>query len=166
VVELHGMLKTAEESIKKNPNHVMMVQKEKQKRKCWTLPKGKGKKKIFDEPSSSKHKKKGKSGPSSDEEYFHNHKKGQWFRNLEEQKKKKGSETSTSGINLIEINIALSFSDSWVFDAGSMIHTCMSLQRLSFTRGFAKSELDVHVGNEAKVAAIAVSTYHLALPSR
>jgi hypothetical protein len=52
------MLKTAEESIKKNPNHVMMVQKEKQKRKCWTLPKGKGKKKIFDEPSSSKHKKK------------------------------------------------------------------------------------------------------------
>jgi hypothetical protein len=29
VSELHGMLKTAEDSIKKNPNHVMMVQKEK-----------------------------------------------------------------------------------------------------------------------------------------
>ena len=27
LAELHGMLKTAEESIKKNPNHVMMVQK-------------------------------------------------------------------------------------------------------------------------------------------
>jgi hypothetical protein len=25
--ELHGMLKIAEESIKKNPNHVMMIQK-------------------------------------------------------------------------------------------------------------------------------------------
>jgi hypothetical protein len=32
LAELHGMLKTAEESIKKNPNHVMMIQKEKKKR--------------------------------------------------------------------------------------------------------------------------------------
>jgi predicted N-acyltransferase len=55
---------------------------------------------------------KGKSGPSPDEECFHYHKKGHWFRNykkyLEEQKKKKkkkkknrGSETSASGINVI-----------------------------------------------------------------
>jgi hypothetical protein len=29
VAELHGMLKIVEDSIKKNPNHVMMVQKEK-----------------------------------------------------------------------------------------------------------------------------------------
>jgi hypothetical protein len=34
VAELHGMLKIAEDSIKKNPNHMMMVQKEKKKRKC------------------------------------------------------------------------------------------------------------------------------------
>jgi hypothetical protein len=34
VAELHGMLKIAEDSIKKNPNHVMMLQKEKKKRKC------------------------------------------------------------------------------------------------------------------------------------
>jgi hypothetical protein len=36
LAELHGMLKTAEESIKKNPNHVMMIQKEKKKRNRWT----------------------------------------------------------------------------------------------------------------------------------
>jgi hypothetical protein len=63
VAELHGMLKTAENSIKKNPNHVMKpriamscmgcFQKEK-KRKCWMPPKGKGKEKDSDEPSSSK----------------------------------------------------------------------------------------------------------------
>jgi hypothetical protein len=47
VIELHGMLKTVEDSIKKNPNHVMMVQKEKKKRKHWTSSKGKGKKKGF-----------------------------------------------------------------------------------------------------------------------
>jgi hypothetical protein len=75
VAELHGMLKTVKDSIKKNPNHVMMVQKEKKKRKCWTPLKGKGKEKVFDEPLSSKPKTKGKSGPSPDEECFHYHKR-------------------------------------------------------------------------------------------
>jgi hypothetical protein len=92
------MLETSEDSIKKNPNHVMMLQKEKKKRKRWTPPNGKGKEKVFDGPSSSKPKTKGKSSPTPDEECFHCHRKGYWFRNckmyLEEQKKKKGSETS------------------------------------------------------------------------
>jgi hypothetical protein len=149
MAELHGMLKTAEDSIKKNPNHVMMVQREKKKRKRWTTPMGKGKEKV------------------SDEECFHCHKKGHLFRNcnkyLKEQKKK-GSETSASGINVIEINIAVSSSDSWVFDTESMIHTCKSLQGLSLTRRFAKGELDVHVGNGAKVAATSVGTFHLPYP--
>jgi hypothetical protein len=47
MAELRGMLKTTEDSIKKNPNHVMMVQKEKKKRKRWMPPKGKGKEKGF-----------------------------------------------------------------------------------------------------------------------
>jgi hypothetical protein len=84
---------------------------------------------------------------------------------LEEQKKKKGSETFALCIIFIEINIAVSSSDSWIFDTESMIHTCKSLQGLSLTRIFAKGELDVHVGNGAKVAAIAVDTFHLLLPS-
>jgi hypothetical protein len=167
--ELHGMFKTAKDSIKKSPNHVMMVQQEKKKRKRWTPPKGKGKEKVFDELSRSKLKTKGKSDPSPDEESFHCHKKGHWFRNckkyLEEKKKKKGSETSTSSINVIEINIVVSSCDSWVFDTGSMIHTCKSLQGLSLNRRFAKGELDVRVGNGAKVAAIVVGTFLLSLPS-
>jgi hypothetical protein len=84
---------------------------------------------------------------------------------LEEQKKKKGSETSDPGINIIEINIAGSSSDSWVFDTGSMIHTCKSLQGLSLTRRFAKGKLDVRVGNRAKVVATTVGTFHLPVPS-
>jgi hypothetical protein len=59
-----------------------------------------------------------------------------------------------------------SSSDSWVFDTGSLIHTCKSLQGLSLTRRFAKVKLDVHVWNGAKVATIAVGTFHLPLPSR
>jgi hypothetical protein len=46
-----------------------------------------------------------------------------------------------------------------------MIHTCKSLQGLSVTRRFTKGELDVDVGNGAKVAAIVVGTFHLLLPS-
>jgi hypothetical protein len=84
---------------------------------------------------------------------------------LEELKKKKGSETSTLGINVIEINIATSSSESWVFDTGSMIHTCKSLQGIIMTRRFARGELDVRVSNGAKVATIAVKTYHLSLRS-
>ena len=151
--ELHGMLKTAEESIKKNPNHVMMmIQKGNKKRKRWTPPnpKGKGKEKSSSgESSGSKLKpvSKAKSGPSPNDECFHCKGKGHWSRNckkyLEDLKKKKGTETSASGINVIEINIALSASNDWVFDTGSMIHTCKSLQGLSDARRFAKGELDV-----------------------
>jgi uncharacterized protein YjaZ len=140
VAELHVMLKTVEDSIKKSLNHVMMVQKEKKKSKCWMPSKGKGKEKVSDEPSSLKPKTKGKSGPSPDEECFHCHKKEHWFKNcrkyLEEQKKKKGSETSTSGVNVTQINITVSSSDSWIFDTRLMIHTCKSLHGLSQTRRF------------------------------
>jgi hypothetical protein len=76
MAELHGMLKAVEDSIKKNPNHVMMIQKEKTKKKRWTPPKTTGKEKVSDEPSSSKPMTRGKSGYSPDEECFHCHKKG------------------------------------------------------------------------------------------
>jgi hypothetical protein len=46
-----------------------------------------------------------------------------------------------------------------------MIHTCKSLHGLSLTRRLAKGELDVRVGNGAKVAVIAVDTFYLSLPS-
>jgi hypothetical protein len=46
VTELHGMLKTTEDSIKKNPNHVMIVQKEKKKGSIERLPRAKASK-IF-----------------------------------------------------------------------------------------------------------------------
>jgi hypothetical protein len=46
-----------------------------------------------------------------------------------------------------------------------LIHTCKSLQGLSLSRRFAKGELDIHVDNRVKVAAIAVGTFHLPLPS-
>jgi hypothetical protein len=72
VADFHGMLK---DSIKKLQS-CDDGSKVEEKRKCCTLPKGKGKEKVFDEPSSSKPKIKGNFVPSPDEECFHWHKKG------------------------------------------------------------------------------------------
>jgi hypothetical protein len=79
MTELHGMLKTAEDSVKKSSSHVMMVQKTtsfKKKAKSWG--KGKGKGKAQDEISSTKPKPKDKpkTGPVTDHECFHCHERG------------------------------------------------------------------------------------------
>jgi hypothetical protein len=42
VAELHGILKSVEDSIKKNPNHVMMVQMEKKRGSVGRLPRARG----------------------------------------------------------------------------------------------------------------------------
>lgn len=103
LTELHGMLKTAEESIKKSSNHVMMVQNDKdKKRKRWpSKVKAKGKVPAA-ETSKTKPAVKAKSGPSPDDEWFHCKGKGHWSRNCKkylEDKKKKGGSTSASGPN-------------------------------------------------------------------
>jgi hypothetical protein len=71
------MIKTIEDSIKKNLNHVMMVQKEKKRGSIGRLPRdrAKARKNISIETSSSKPKTKGKFDPSPDEECFHCHKR-------------------------------------------------------------------------------------------
>jgi hypothetical protein len=50
MVELHGMLKTAEDSIKKNLNHVMMVQEEKKIGSVGHLPKANARKQFLMSP--------------------------------------------------------------------------------------------------------------------
>jgi hypothetical protein len=47
IAKLHGILKIVEGSIK-NPNHVLMIQKEKKKKKRWTPLKDKVKEKVSD----------------------------------------------------------------------------------------------------------------------
>jgi hypothetical protein len=153
MVELHGMLKQSRIALRKTS--IMRWWFKRRKRgSIGHLPRVKARKRFL-------------MSPSPDEECFHCHKKGHWFRNCKkylEEHKKKGSETFALGINVIEINITISSIDSWVFDTRSMIHTCKLLQGLSPTRRSAKDELDVHADNGAKVAATAVSTFHLSLP--
>jgi hypothetical protein len=52
VVELHGMLKTTEDSIQKNANHVMMIQKEKNRGNIRCLPRAKAKERVLMSPQA------------------------------------------------------------------------------------------------------------------
>ena len=82
---------------------------------------------------------------------------------MEDLKKKKGSETTSSSIYVIEVN--LSTSVSWVLDTGYGSHICVNVQGLKNSRSLAKGELDLRVGNGARVVVLAVGTYYLSLPS-
>ena len=175
LTELCGMLKTAECDIKKyaGHSHMMMVQKTasfKKKGNSWAKKKGKGK--APDTISKPKPQPKPKSGPDAETVCFYCQETGHWKRNckkyLASVKKKSGSKTSTSGtlvINVIDIYLADSPSNSWVFDTGSVVHICNSMQGLIRSRSVARGEVDLRVGNKAKVAALTVGTMQLHLPS-
>ncbi|KAG8649203.1 hypothetical protein MANES_08G076237v8 [Manihot esculenta] len=94
---------------------------------------------------------------------FHCKEPGHWKRNcklfLDECKRKKSSETTTSGIYVIDIN--LSISTSWVLDTGCGSYICINVQGLKRSEKLKKGNVDLRVGNGARVDALAVGTYEL-----
>ncbi|KAG8471763.1 hypothetical protein CXB51_036969 [Gossypium anomalum] len=165
--QLLSMLQTAEGNMKRvGPKPILMVRnsKGKGKAKVPTKPKGKGKPNL----GKGKATLKPKGGVSKEGNYFHCGVTGHWKRNcpvyLEEIKKAKASGTSASGIYVIDIN--LSTTTSWVLDTGCGSHICTSVQGLQRSRTLARGDVDLRVGNGARVAALAVGTYTLSLPSR
>ena len=120
IAKFHGMLKNVETNIQKI-NPVLMVQKGecmKRKGKGNKAKKGKGQSK----PKAKKIK------PPKEGVCFFFNEQDHWKRNcklyLEDLKKKKSSEATTSGIYVIEVN--LSTSASWVLDTGCGSHICVN----------------------------------------
>ncbi|KAK9034771.1 hypothetical protein V6N11_076828 [Hibiscus sabdariffa] len=158
-----GMLRTAKSNMKKGGSKsILMVREAKRNEKKVAKSKGVGKTK-----SKGKEALKPKGGVSKDGKCFHCGKTGHWKRNcpmyLEDVKKAKAVGASVSGIYVIDVN--MSTSPSWVLDIGCGSHICTSVQGLHMRRTLAKGDIDLRVRNGARVVALAVGTYVLALPS-
>ncbi|KAK8715425.1 hypothetical protein V6N13_042759 [Hibiscus sabdariffa] len=103
--QLLGMLRTAESDLKKNGSmSILMVREAKGKGKQKAKSKGNGKSKPKGNDAL-----KPEGGISKERKCFHCDKVGHWKRNcplyLEEVKKAKANGTSSSGINVIDVNI-------------------------------------------------------------
>ena len=66
---------------------------------------------------------------------------------------------------MIKTNLMVSFTTSWTIDSGSSVHLYTSMQGLKKCRRLRLEEMTLQVGNGARVAAVAIGTYHLQLSS-
>ncbi|KAI5405545.1 hypothetical protein KIW84_052365 [Lathyrus oleraceus] len=163
--ELLAMLRTAEQNLKSKGKSILMIGNGKRQNKRPTKQGDKGKGKEVAKPKPIVAALKPSGGIAKEGTCFHCGKTGHWKRNCPKylEEKKNRVETSTSGIFVIEIN--LSTYASWVLDTGCGSHICTNVQGLKRSRDLAKGEVDLRVGNGAKVAALAVGTYVLTLPT-
>ena len=116
-------------------------------------------------------KKKGKVKVASqtDAECFHYGRTGHWKRNCKdylESAKKKHNDASTLSIYVIKINTSITNDNRiWVLDTRCGSHLVSSMQGLTSSRKVNKYDVDLRLANGANVAALAVGTYNLYLPS-
>ena len=73
-------------------------------------------------------------------------------------KKKISDVVSPSGIFIIEIN-TISQNNQWILDTDYGSHLCINMKGLRNDRRLNKGELDLHVGNRASVAQLALGIY-------
>jgi len=83
--------------------------------------------------------------------------------------KKDGGGKGTSAahtlvVYVIDIFLANSYINSWVFDTGSVAYICNTMLGMIRCRSIEKGEVDFRVGNNARVAALNIRTMQLHLP--
>ncbi|WP_222196292.1 hypothetical protein, partial [Modestobacter italicus] len=61
--------------------------------------------------------------------------------------------------------LSLSDASSWVLDTGASSHICNNIKELRGSRRLGQDQVSLRVGNGASVAALAVGTCDLNLPS-
>jgi hypothetical protein len=88
-----------------------------------------------------------------------------YLASLKNRGSKSTSKLGTLTIYVMDILIADSFINSWVFDTGLVVHICNSMQGLTRSSSVARGEVDFRVGNNARVAELSVGTMQLHLSS-
>ncbi|KAJ9547812.1 hypothetical protein OSB04_020355 [Centaurea solstitialis] len=166
LTELHGMLKTTERNMNskldssKSKQVLMIKPKSGVVKKKRAVTKGKAK-------VGSSNKGKGKGKIPDDAVCFNCNQKGHWKRNcpalLAEMKKQKAIEAGTSG--MFTIDLFTYDSDSWVLDTGCGTHICTTFQGLRSEERLKPGQMELRMGNGAKVAAVARGIYDLELPN-
>ncbi|KAD6118936.1 hypothetical protein E3N88_10207 [Mikania micrantha] len=175
--ELHSMLKTAEAGMGKKVLPVLTINEGGNKKRNHPDPKasvakgkghvkGKGKGKAKMEPTKPKEKKQ---KVAKDDPSFECGEIGHWKRNcpvyLEELKAKRDA-GQTSGTNfMIQVELNVISSNTWVLDTGCGTHICNLLQGFKRSEHYAKGEISLFMGNGAKVHVEAQGDYVLKLPS-
>ena len=66
---------------------------------------------------------------------------------------------------VIESNLTISSTSTSVLDSDSSAHLCISMQDLKDSKRLRDGEMILCIENEARIAAVAVGTYPLQLPS-
>ena len=168
--DLHEMLNLLidyenQVSSEKNKGIIMVVGKTSKK-------KGKGKyipkrKPLGTKGGVTKPKYKKVKTDHSDAECFFCKEKGHWKRNckkyLDSLKNKKQGKTLMK--NVFMISLTVTDSSTWVLDTGSSFNICNTLQGLKITRWLKKGEINLQVGNGANVAALALGSISLNMPT-
>ena len=167
LMELHGMLKTAESSISKpkatSSNPVLAIREGRiQKKKPNPSHKGKGKGKVGATKPTPTPVAKGKgkipqAKAPEDAECFFCGDKGHYRRScpkyqdgLKKLKAMSISGPSNQGTFMIELH-QTSISKGWVLDTGCGTHICNMVQVLKGSRGLERGELDLIMGNREVV---------------
>ena len=157
VPELLNMLRTVENSVSDDKGKSIMMVSSSQ-----STGKSNGTKKNM--------KAKGKAKNSSmavskyEDKYFECGNTEHWKRNCKIYLEKI-NKAGPSGVYIVEINFSSKDSLAWVLDTGCVSHICISMQGLKNSRRLAKGDVDLRVGNKARVAALAVGTCEIQLPT-
>ena len=70
-----------------------------------------------------------------------------------------------SGIYVVEYNLNVTFSDTWVIDTGAETHICVNLQDLESKKLLRKGERDLRVGDNSSVSTTVVGSVRLRMPT-
>ena len=155
------MLVTAELSLKGSKGSVLTVEWTSSKRKSFQKKKSAKKQKVDGKKKKTEPKKKA----TEKKKYFHCNSDGHWKQNCPQylatlKNKKDGP---SGGMLVIESNLTIFFTSSWILDSGSSAHLCTSMQGLEESRRLRDGEMILRIENGARVATVAVGSYPLRL---